>query len=162
MHDNNNQTLEDRVKTETKRYVKNYLVDTSAGSIYYTALMIPVELGIFLGDMEKLTKSRLYAIGVGVATHWFYRLFRQWWATSVWHAGPESSKWKKRGVEFTARLTFQVPLYIGGLIYADATRKESYIAVPVGLILGIATASYYGKFLERWRKYWGFEPTLYK
>lgn len=138
--------------------LRNYLVDCSATSLFYTPTMAVTELVSGM-ESEEIVKSRL----MGAVAHFSigrpYGIFRQWWADR-WQVGPESPKWKKLAVDTSAMVIMQTPIYSSMLYLAGASKEEILVALPLGLAWGASTGRPFGWVLDKWRKVFGTKPTL--
>ncbi len=139
--------------------VHRYLVDTTAGWLFYTPLMVISEYGIAGMSGEEVLQSRLYAAAVHAVIMRPYGKYREWWATT-WKADAHSTPLKKAVVDTTASILFQLPLYSGILYASGASWKEIAVALPAGLAIGTISGRPFGYALDKWRKMWGAKPTL--
>lgn len=138
---------------------KNYLVDTSCSLMFYTPLLGSMEYFWAGMEPEEVLKSRVGSVLFHLTVARLYGVYRHWYA-GLWKADMDSSRAKKRFVDTSAMLSFQIPTYSAILYYSGASWKEMAVALPTGLLLGGGTARLYGYLLDKWRKYWGTRRTL--
>lgn len=132
---------------------KRYLVDTSAGWLFYTPVMAASEYFIAGMDGGEIGEARLAGALVQAAVMRPYGRFRDYWK-STWNVTPESSRMKKFLVDTTATLLFQTPVYAGILYASGASLREIAVALPTGLAVSAASGRPYGCVIDRWRKVW--------
>ncbi len=138
----------------------NYLVDVSAGWTFTTPLYGITE---FLSGMEneEILKSRALSLIANAVFMRPYGKFRKSWANH-WNTIPESSKKRKFVTETTAFSIIQIPLYSTMLYLAGASFEEWMVALPMGLVMGVATGRPFGIWQDKCRQFWGKEPVLSK
>jgi len=138
--------------------LKDYFVDTSAASLFYTPLRAAVEYASGM-DSHEIIRSRLIALGVHAIVMRPYGKLRQKWA-DYWQATPESSKLKKFAVDASFSVLHQIPVYSAILYLSGASFEEAKVALPVGVTMGVFTGRPYGYWLDWWRQMWGRKNTL--
>ena len=110
-------------------------------------------------ESEEVLKSRLYSLGVQALVMRPYAKYREWWA-QYWDVDKESSKLKKWGVDTSATVLYQIPVYAAILYGSGASMDEAAVALPCGVAIGASLGRVYGTWLDTWRKVWGRESTL--
>lgn len=141
--------------------VGKYLVKVSTGIMFYTPLLIGTE---FLAGMEpdEVFSSRYNSARAHFIVTPVYIKYREFIAR-LWKSDTESPKWRKRATEFTALGTFQPPIYYFILSYAGAESRERRLAIVFGLAAGILTSELYGKFVDKYQRFWKVrKPVLHK
>src|SRR3989344_3493203 len=126
--------------TKVKDGFKNWLVDTSAGWIFYTPLMGTVEIGTQYATTENINfdeigKTRLYAALIHALLMRPIGKMRKYFKEK-WNVNDTSSKLKKTLVNFSSVMMFQAPVYLGILyisISSEAFEKIS-LTLPAGVL----------------------------
>jgi hypothetical protein len=143
-----------------RNVVTNYLVDTSAGIIYFAPPMALIEYAAGM-DTPEVLKARAFAAGSHMLITRPYGKFREWWA-KYWGADAESSHLKKFVVDTSALIMIATPLYATALSVAGASLKEGSIALPIGITFGVFSGRPFGWWMDKWRKLWKKKPLLSK
>ena|SRR3989344_9284720 len=149
-------------KTPFQRWIKNWLVDSTAINVFYTPTLAFNELVIAgMGSYETL-KARLISIPLGFLLGRPFGWCRQIYAKHIFKADENSSKTRKFLVDTTASLVFNAPVYASILTVSGASLNEIAIGLPSYAILNTVLARPYGWFLDQFRKPFGIKPTLDK
>ena len=143
-----------------RKSVQNYMIDVSAGWVFYTPLMAVEEH--FSGmSASEIFSSRAISATQGIFTTKPYTSFREFWA-KYWQVDKKSSFLKKFAIDTSATLLFQIPLYSSILFFSGASIEEAEKAMPLGLCIGLGTGRMYGSFLDHWRKRMGGKKPLFE
>ncbi len=138
---------------------KNYLIDSAAGTSFFTPIYTFNELVIAGMPLDVCLKSRLMAAGFGLVINRPYGMFRNWWAAK-WKLTTQSSFTKKYAVETAGLAMFQVPISSFMYYVSGASLTEALIAIPSALALGVMLGRPFGIWMDAVRKLSGVEPAI--
>ncbi len=149
-------------QTDPAPFWKKYIVDVSAGWMFYTPLMAGIEKYVAGMESEEVLKSRLFAAGVHAIVMRPLGKIREFVAKNIWKADANSHWLKKAASDTTAVLVTQTPAYLAILAAVGTSPDEMYKALPFGLALGASTGRIFGKVQDKWRRYCGTKPVFEK
>ncbi|GEM_PF-811369 len=146
-----------------KDAVTNYLVDVSAGLIFYSPIMATGEYLIAGMDGEKVLQTRL---GASLAQAICMRpsgMLRNWSAEKF--GLTKETPWYKKGLSDTLSiLSLQIPAYSIALYNAGASieqwGKAIGVATLVTAITNNGTKLGFGKWMDFWRGIWGKKKAI--
>lgn len=146
----NKLSLLERLSGRTHQ-IKDWVSSASAGWVFYTSAMTPIEYyGVGMSGPEVL-KSRIinamlgHSIGLPLyqkSKEIMYRAFK---------VSEESSRLKKRAVDALAFVPVHPPTYAFFLACSGVSLEEMKTAIPAGLAVVIATSPVFSPFMEWWR-----------
>ncbi len=176
-NDNSNDSLEDRLSststteiqttstsdlssTPSYSHWKDYLVNASATSLFFTPLFGAIEY--FSGmESKQILYSRAIATGIHFTIAKPYAAFRQ--KVASWMgADYSSSQLRKYAVDTAAMIMISLPTYSAQLYLAGAPLKAMAVALPSALLTWSVIGRPFGRWQDWWRKQWGVKPTLDK
>lgn len=148
---------------KAKDAITNYLVDVSAGLIFYNPIMAVGEHFIAGMEGDKVLDSRL---GASLAQAICMRpsgMLRNWSADKF--GLTEDSPWYKKGISDTLSiLTLQIPSYFVALYNAGASLEQGAKAIGMATVITATmnngTKLGFGKWMDYWRGLWGKKKAI--
>lgn len=144
-----------------KDAVSNYLVDFSAGTMFYTPLMASGEYFIAGMEPEEVLKSRIAAMGIHAICFRPIGKLRNA-AANYFNLDENSTSYKKWASDVGSTLAIQLPTYSLALMTSGASLKEGLVALGVGATVTAVSGRAFGKWMDTWRGIWGKERALKK
>lgn len=143
-----------------KQHSKYFAADGAACAMFYTPIMAATE---YLSGLEwnEIETTRSIGAATSFLSGYGISLLRQWWGKII-GATRKNSGPKKTAVDIAVGVVTTMPSYAPVLYVAGASAKEMMIALTIGSTAAAVAGLTYGHFSDRWRKYWGLEPVLYK
>ena len=155
------EVIDEAKKSDNPGWLKSYMVDTLAGTLFFQPLLAVNEYLIAGMDIDKVIKARIIGTGIGFVMNRPYGKFREYWA-KLWNADADSSRLKKFTVDASGLAVMMTPFYAGSLYYAGASLEEMLVAVPTAIASSAALGRPYGWWMDQFRKYFRTNPTLDK
>ena len=146
-----------------KEAAANYLVDVSAGLIFYNPIMAAGEYLIAGMENPQVLKSR---IGASIAQAICMRPSGMLRNVSAQHFGltRESPWYQKAASDIGCILALQIPAYSTALYKAGASYEQGLralgIAIAVTALTNNGTKIAFGKWMDTWRKVWGKKQAI--
>ncbi|MDP4039412.1 MAG: L-alanine exporter AlaE [Candidatus Pacearchaeota archaeon] len=143
--------------------VTSYLVDVSAGLIFYNPIMVVGEYLVAGMDSPEVLKSR---IGSSIAQAVCMRPSGMLRNASAEHFNlTKESQWYKKGLSDTASiLALQIPAYSIALYNAGVSIGEGgkalAMATAITAIMNNGTKLGFGKWMDFWRGLWGKKKAI--
>ncbi|MFC1710625.1 L-alanine exporter AlaE [Nanoarchaeota archaeon] len=131
--------------------IKDWASSASAGWVFYTPIMTPIEYyGAGMDGLEVLT-SRLFngILGHSIGLPLYQKSKEIMYKT--FKVSEKSSKLKKGIVNALAFAPVHPPTYALLLTFSGASLEEMKIALPAGLAVVMATSPVFSPFMEWWR-----------
>ena len=141
----------------------NYLVDVSAGLIFYNPILIATESLMAGMNSDEILKSRIGASLMQCLTMRPGGMLRN--ASAQYFGLTKESPWYKKGLSDVACIwSLQIPAYSLALYKSGVSFKEGLTALAMGLLVtGITnngTRLGFGKWMDFWRKSWGKKQAI--
>lgn len=142
-----------------KRKSTDYLVDVSAGWIFFTPIYTAMEhyiAGMDSGEVFKSRSAGLVAHAIAMRPTGMLRNA----LANKWNVTKESPWYKKVAVNVCAGTPIQAMMYSGMLAYSGASMDEIAVALPTGLAMAIPLFEPFGRWMDTWRKIWKKKPAI--
>jgi hypothetical protein len=144
---------------KAKEAVSNYLVDVSAGLIFYNPIMATGEHFVAGMDSSEVLNSRL---GASVAQAICMRpsgMLRNW-SAKKFGLTKESPWYQKMASDVASILTLQIPAYSVALYNAGVSLEEGLKALGVAATITTVSGRPFGKWMDYWRGIWGKKKAI--
>ncbi|MBT8418124.1 MAG: L-alanine exporter AlaE [Silicimonas sp.] len=124
--------------------MRAFAIDTLAAVAFFTIVAGASELLVAGLSPSQVLVTRLLTVPVLVLTGRPYGL----WRDAVFGLIRPLSRLGRGATDIAAFISFQVPVYVGILIFAGATRDEILRAAGAAVILMLVASRPYGLFLD--------------
>lgn len=137
----------------------NYLVDVSAGLMFYNPVMATGEYLVAGMDGSEVMKSRLGAsLMQAICMRPIGKLRNA--SAKLFGITKESPWYQKWASDVASTLVVQLPTYATALYFAGASLEEGATALGMGAAVTATSGRFFGKWMDTWRKTWGKEPAI--
>ncbi len=137
----------------------DYLVDVSAGWTFFTPIYAAMERFVAGMDVGEVVDSRTAGFVAHAIAMRPTGLLRNKLAKK-WNVNKESPWYKKAAVNVCAATPIQAVMYTGMLTYAGVSMEEMAVALPTGLAIAVPLFEPFGRWMDRWRKFWKKKPAI--